>query len=254
MDKVCGKEPYGRNAKQNNNETGNKNPLEIVFFIVSDFTQNYAIYLKIDTFALMKRIIQILIILLIIPTGISADKKDKQQRLILALSEVYKGDTIPSFQLMDVNIYGRKNFSSRKKQKKYDKMVRDVLKTYPLSKEIKGVLVETYLYLQTLPDDESRQKHMEEVEKGVWNQYLPVMKKLTLSQGKMLIKLIDRECNQTSYELINAFIGRFKAGFYQTFAAIFGATLKKEYDPTGADAEIEEIIFLMENDMLQIVK
>ena len=83
---------------------------------------------------------------------------------------------------------------------------------------------------------------------------MPVMKKLTLSQGKMLIKLIDRECNQTSYELINAFIGKFKAGFYQTFAALFGASLKKEYDPTGADAEIEEIIYLIDNDMLELVK
>lgn len=204
----------------------------------------------------MKRVITYLIaFLLIIPAISSADTDDdRQKRIIYALGEVYKGDTIPSFNLMEVNIYGRKNFKRKRQQRKYDKLVRDVVKTYPYSKEIKGVLVETYLYLQTLPNDEEREKHMEEVEKGVWDQYFPIMKKLTLSQGKMLIKLIDRECNQTSYELINAFIGKFKAGFYQAFAALFGASLKKEYDPSGADADIEEIIYLIENDMLEIVR
>ncbi len=184
-----------------------------------------------------------------------ADKNDdRKQKLFFALETVVNGDTIPSFELMEVNIYGRKNMPTKRKQKRYDKMVRDVVKTYPYSKEIKAVLVETYLYLQTLPDDEARAKHLDEVEKGVWDQYFPIMKKMTLSQGKMLIKLIDRECNQTSYELINAFIGKFRANFYQAFAALFGATLKREYDPTGADAEIEEIIYLIENDMLDTSK
>ena len=78
------------------------------------------------------------------------------------------------------------------------------------------------------------------------------MRRCTLAQGKILIKLIDRECNQTSYELIQAFIGGFKAKFYQAFAALFGASLKKEYDPehNDEDAMIEEIIWMIDNDML----
>jgi hypothetical protein len=76
------------------------------------------------------------------------------------------------------------------------------------------------------------------------------MKKLTFSQGKMLIKLIDRECEQTGYELIRTFMGSFKAGFYQTFAALFGASLKREYDPELEDAEIEEVIFWVEQGVL----
>ncbi len=203
----------------------------------------------------MKKIFLILIFLVSTINIAMADKNDdRKQKLFFALETVVNGDTIPSFELMEVNIYGRKNMPTKRKQKRYDKMVRDVVKTYPYSKEIKAVLVETYLYLQTLPDDEARAKHLDEVEKGVWDQYFPIMKKMTLSQGKMLIKLIDRECNQTSYELINAFIGKFRANFYQAFAALFGATLKREYDPTGADAEIEEIIYLIENDMLDTSK
>ena len=76
------------------------------------------------------------------------------------------------------------------------------------------------------------------------------MKQLTLSQGKLLIKLVNRETSSSSYELVKAFLGPFKAGFYQAFAAIFGASLKKEYHPEDEDALIERIIILVENGQL----
>ena len=208
----------------------------------------------IDIFADMKRTVILLFSLIIcIPAFCGeADDDDKQKRVFAVLSTIVDGDTIPSFQLMDVNIYAPRSFSSERKQRKYDKLTRNVIKMYPIACEVKGVLVETYLYLQTLPDDKARDEHLEKVEKGVWDQYLPIMKKCTLAQGKLLIKLIDRECNQTSYDLIKAFIGGFKAKFYQTFAALFGATLKKEYDPeqNDEDAMIEEIIWMINNDMI----
>lgn len=200
----------------------------------------------------MKRVYILLIVaLLVVPQMVSAEKS-KQDKINVALSTVYKGDTIPSFDLYEVTIYGRRYYTNVRKQRKYDKLVHNVMKTYPLAKEVKAILVETYLYLQTLPTDEAKQKHIDQVEKGVWDQYLPEMKKLTLSQGKLLIKLIDRECNQTGFELINAFMGGFKANFYQVFASLFGATLKKEYDPQSSeeDAAIEEIIYLIDNDLL----
>ena len=76
------------------------------------------------------------------------------------------------------------------------------------------------------------------------------MKKLTFSQGKLLIKLINRECNQSSYQLVKAFMGPFKAVFYQTFAALFGASLKKEYHPEDEDKLVERVIILVENGQL----
>ena len=76
------------------------------------------------------------------------------------------------------------------------------------------------------------------------------MKKLTFAQGKLLIKLVDRQTNSTGYELVKAFMGPFKAGFYQAFAALFGASLKKQYDPTGEDALTEQIIRQVENGQL----
>ena len=120
----------------------------------------------------------------------------------------------------------------------YYKLVRDVKKTLPLAKEVRNAVIETYEYLETLPDEEAKQKHIKAVEKGLKKQYTPRMKKLTFSQGKLLIKLVDRECNQSSFQ------------FYQTFAALFGASLKKEYHPDDEDKMIERVATLVENGQL----
>ena len=118
---------------------------------------------------------------------------------------------------------------------------------YPIAREINRTILETYEYLQTLPNEKARQRHIKKVEKGLKEQYTPRMKKLTFAQGKLLIKLVDRQSNQTSFELVKAFMGPFKAGFYQTFAALFGASLKKEYDPAGEDKLTERVVLLVEN-------
>jgi len=125
-----------------------------------------------------------------------------------------------------------------------------VKKVYPISKEVNRAIIETYEYLQTLPNEKARNKHIKRVEKGLKEQYTPQMKKLSFSQGKLLIKLIDRQSHQTSYELVKAFMGPFKAGFYQTFAALFGASLKKEYDPEGEDRMVERIVLQVESGQL----
>ena len=80
----------------------------------------------------------------------------------------------------------------------------------------------------------------------LFTEYTPRMKKLTYSQGKLLIKLIDRETHSSGYELINAFLGPVRAGFYQAFAWVFGASLKKRYDPMGADRLTERIVLQVE--------
>ena len=164
--------------------------------------------------------------------------------------EIYKGDTIPIVHLREVYIYNRPKFKNRRQERYYWRTVRDVKKTLPIAREVRGIIIETYEYLLTLPDEKAREAHLAAVEKGMMAQYTPQMKKLTFSQGKMLIKLIDRECEQTGYELIQVFMGNFKAGFYQAFAALFGASLKKGYYPDGEDAEIEEIIFWVEQGVL----
>ena len=82
-----------------------------------------------------------------------------------------------------------------------------------LKSVIKLFILETGAYLETIPTKKERDAHMKRVEKEIWNTYKPRMKKLTFTQGKLLIKLIDRECNSTSYELVQAFLGPVRAGF-----------------------------------------
>lgn len=163
---------------------------------------------------------------------------------------IYNGDTIPHITLRLVYVYPELKFKNKRQERYYYKLVRDVKKTLPLAKEVRNAVIETYEYLETLPDEEAKQKHIKAVEKGLKKQYTPRMKKLTFSQGKLLIKLVDRECNQSSFQLVRAFMGPFKAGFYQTFAALFGASLKKEYRPDDEDKMIERVATLVENDQL----
>ena len=156
------------------------------------------------------------------------------------------GDSIQYMEMSNVYVYPRIEFSSKRQQASYMRLVKNVKKTLPLAKEVRMILIETADYLETLPDKKARDEHMKLVEKSVLRQYKPKMKKLTYSQGKLLIKLINRECNSTSYEAIQAFLGPFRAGFWQAFAWAFGASLKKEYDPEGTDRLTERVVLMVE--------
>ena len=160
---------------------------------------------------------------------------------------VYQGDTIPFVQLRNIYVYPPLKFKSQKEWRDYYRLVYNVKKVLPLSIMIHNTIIETYEYLQTLPTEKERKAHVKRVEKGLKEQYTAQFKKLSYSQGKLLIKLIDRECNQSSYEIIKAFMGSFKAGFYQTFASLFGASLRKEYDAINDDSLTERVITLTAN-------
>ena len=96
----------------------------------------------------------------------------------------------------------------------------------------------------------SRQAHLKRMEKELFAQYKPELKKLSFSQGKLLIKLIDRECNQSSYNLLKAYLGSSVRAFWNFFAGMFGASLKSEYDPKGKDAMTERVVVLVENGLI----
>ena len=108
------------------------------------------------------------------------------------------------------------------------------------------IMMETAEFLETLPDKKAKDEHIKRVEKSIMKEYKPKMKKLTYSQGKLLIKLIYRESHSSGYELIQAFLGPVRAGFYQAFAWAFGASLKKEYDPEGVDRLTERVVLMVE--------
>lgn len=155
-------------------------------------------------------------------------------------------DTIPLIFLKEVLCYPPLKFNNDKERREYDRLVRDVKRTLPYAKLVYNTLIETYEYIQTLPDDKAKDAHLKRMEKELFKQYKPELRKLTLSQGKLLLKLIDRECNQSSYQLVSAFLGKFRASFWNLFANMLGASLKTEYDPKGKDAMTERIARLVE--------
>ena len=151
-------------------------------------------------------------------------------------------DSIQYVELNTLYVYPKLTFKDEKQRQAYNRLVANIKKVLPIAKEVNSIIVETYEYLQTLPDKKSKDEHMKRVEKGIRKEYTPRMKKLTYSQGKLLIKLVYRECNSSSYQLIQAFLGPIRAGFYQAFASLFGASLTKKYDPEGVDRYTERIV------------
>ena len=195
----------------------------------------------------MKRILLIAFFFSFIAVHLQAQEQTTTINGYLVPACIYKGDTIASLRMPTLYCFKPLKFKNKRQRQQYTRLVRNVKKTLPIAKEVNRAIIETYEFLQTLPDEKSRQKHLQAVEKSVKEQYTPRMKKLTFSQGKLLIKLINRETDSSSYELVKAFLGPFKAGFYQAFAAIFGASLKKEYHPEGEDAMVEQIVLLVES-------
>lgn len=159
---------------------------------------------------------------------------------------LFEGDSIPYVEMSCVYVYPEPTFKSARKQKAYDRLVRDVKTVLPIAKEVNTIVVETYEFMQTIPDKKGRQEYLKFVERSIKEEYTPRMKKLTYRQGKLLIKLVYRECNSSTYQLIRAFLGPVKAGFYQAFAALFGASLKKKYDPDDDDAAVERVVLMVE--------
>ena len=155
------------------------------------------------------------------------------------------GDSIKYVEMNNVYVFAPMTFKNDKQRNAYNRLVNNVKKVLPIAKEVNRAILETYEYLGTLPNQKAREEHLKLVEKGIKAQYTPRMKKLSLSQGKLLIKLIYRETNSSSYQLVQAFLGPSKA-FYQTFAWMFGASLKKEYDPEGKDRLTERVVRLVE--------
>lgn len=151
-------------------------------------------------------------------------------------------DSIQYVELNNIWVYPQPSFKSARQWQAYNRLVYNVKKVLPIAKEVNRIIIETGEVLETLPNKKAKDEHMKRVESDIKKEYTPRMKKLTYSQGKLLIKLVYRECNSSSYDLIKAFLGPIRAGFYQAFAWVFGASLKKTYDPNGVDRLTERVV------------
>ena len=176
--------------------------------------------------------------------------KLKLQVYRYAKPEVVDGDTMWCYLLPEVCIYPPLKFKNEKERRAYNRLVYNVKKVLPIAQQVNGLILETYETLEMLPTQKEKKAHISAVERDIKEMYTPQMKKLTYSQGKLLIKLVDRECNQSSYEIVQAFFGPTKATFYQIFAWTFRASLKKEYHPEAEDKLIERVVRQVETGQL----
>ncbi|MBD5255556.1 MAG: DUF4294 domain-containing protein [Barnesiella sp.] len=133
--------------------------------------------------------------------------------------------------LNDVTVFPPMKFKDKKQEEFYWRTLRDVRRTLPYAKLICETLLETYEYIETFPTQKEREDYLKRMEDAIFKQYKPVLKSFTKSQAQVLIKLIKRETNQSGYSIIKAFLGSFRAGFWQTFGRFFGVNLKGEYRP-----------------------
>lgn len=163
-----------------------------------------------------------------------------------------QGDSMLVFYLKDLPVYPPKKFKNKKEEEFYWRTVRNVKLTLPYAKLISETLLETYEYIETFPTVKEREAYLKQMEKFLFEQYKPILKRFSKSQAKILIKLVQRETNQSSYEIVKAFLGTFRAGFWQGFGKLFGVSLKSKYRPdkNKEDATIERIASLVERGML----
>ena len=197
------------------------------------------------------------ICVLVMSVGVFASGMEQTGRIPPELSlkkqvkaVVEDGDTMAIFDLPTVWVYPPMKFKNKREEKFYWRTVRDVKRTLPLSKYIKEIIIVTNDTLMMLPTKQERDRYMRGFEKRIYKQEYDRMSKLTLRQGMLLIRLVDRECDATTFELIKAYRGSVTAGFYQMFAKMFGASLKSEFGSHKDDATIERIINLVESGQL----
>lgn len=152
----------------------------------------------------------------------------------------------------EITVFPPLKFKNKKEQDFYWRTVRDVRKTLPYAKLICETLIETYEYIETFPTQKEREKYLKEMESAIFEQYKPVLKKFTKGQAKVLVKLIQRETNQSGYDIVKAFLGSFRATFWQGFGRLFGVNLKGKFQPekNREDAIIEQVAVAIEQGMI----
>lgn len=163
-----------------------------------------------------------------------------------------EGDTVLVVVFNEITVFPELKFKNRKEQEFFWKTVRDVKKALPYAKLICETLLETYEYIETFPTQEERERYLKEMESSVFNQYKPALKRFSRNQARMLVKLIQRETDQSSYDILKAFLGSFRATFWQGFGKLFGVNLKGSYNPSKDrnDAIIERICIAVEQGQL----
>jgi len=175
-------------------------------------------------------------------TGEVAAPDSTQSIYNILKTATYDGQTYPLVELPEITVYGKMPRGVKFNYRRHARLVYNVRRVYPYALIVRNEVGRVNRLLETMPNKKDQNNFLQQYEKDIFKEYEDDMKKLTFSQGKILIKLIERETQNTSFDLIRQYRGKFSATFWQSIARIFGADLKATYDPAGEDYLIEQVI------------
>ncbi len=180
---------------------------------------------------------------------------DAQEVIHIDDLEVWKmvieeGDTFMVAGIEEVYIFSERKFKNERERRRYTRLIRNVKKAYPWAKLSARILQYLERNLEKIPEKRDQKRFTRVLENELFDKYEEELKQLTITQGRILIKLVDRETGDTSYNLVREFRGSLSAFFWQTLARLFGSNLKDDYDPGGEDRDIEEIVQMIEKGVL----
>ncbi len=192
----------------------------------------------------------LLIFLIFLTTGYFIEAqvtpRDTLKKMNILSPVTINGDTLPQQQIKEVQVFATPKFKNKRQVRKYSRLVRNVKKVYPYVRYIKIKLDEINENLQTIEDDKEKRKYIKKIQKEMMEQFEDDVRHMTFSQGRILIRLIDRETGSTSYEWLKELKGDFFAGFWQTVARIFSSNLKAEFGTTKEDLYIDQIVRMID--------
>ncbi len=196
----------------------------------------------------MKRLLNICIIILSFTLVCNAQYKISGKTFVQA--DVVGADTIPTILIKPITVFPEKVFKNNRQYVRYTRLVHNIKKAYPYAVIARNELQTMNDSLQHIVGERARRKYIKSYEKQMFFKYESQLRHLTISQGRILIKLVYREIGNTSYYLVKEYRGSFSAVFWQGIARLFGSNLKQSYDPKGEDADIERIVIMIENGLI----
>ncbi|GAP43016.1 hypothetical protein TBC1_111158 [Lentimicrobium saccharophilum] len=193
----------------------------------------------------MKRLFLIAILFALFSGALHAQSVD----VIVLKARVVNGDTLPQIYLPEVNIRGYIIFRSPADQRRFDRLVRNVKKVYPYAK-LAGIKLNEYEAMMAGLTGKEQRKLLKRAEDELKAEFGDELKALNFTQGKILLKLVDRETGNPTYHIVKELRGSFVAFFWQNLSRLFGYNLKEKYDPEGKDRDIETIVNMIENGLI----
>jgi len=163
---------------------------------------------------------------------------------------VNDGDTIGNVNMNEIVVFPELEFDSKRERRKYAKLIKDLKKVYPYAIKARNTLIEMEWEFRKLESERAKKQYIKKVEQELKDQFKEDLKDLTITQGRLLLKLIDRETGRTSFKILREMKGGFSAVFWQTIARVFGHDLKADYEPYGKDRLIERIVVLIEHNQI----